>query len=414
MSGLEPLARSLAELVRIPSLTGAEGPIIDHLAGRLRGLGAEVDAWTARMSELEQDPAYPGREVEREEVPVVAARLPGRRPGPQVLLTGHVDVVPPGDLERWSADPFDPVEREGRVFGRGATDMKAGLTAAIEVFARFARRRDFAGTLWLLAVPGEEDGGTGTLSAIRRGVRADAVLIPEPTAGADDVPRAVVAHGGAVTYRVRCSGRAAHAAFRTEGESALDAWLVVHRALVEAEARLNAAEQDALLRELGLPYPTSVGVIGGGQWASTVMDNLEAEVRIGVALGESFEDVDRRVQVDLQAAARLAGGWLAERPPVATRFGGAYRAARTPSDHPLVEAVRASAAAVHGEPARLAAMPYGCDMGQWRHLTGAPVVVYGPGRARVAHVVDEWVELAAVARAADVLEGAVERVLASA
>jgi acetylornithine deacetylase len=407
------LAASLAELVRIPSVTGQEGAAIDHLERRLRDLGAEVDRWTARMRELEADSAYPGREVERDEVPVVAARLPGRRPGPEVLLTGHVDVVPPGDPERWTADPFEPRIAGGRLVGRGAADMKAGLTAALEVFERFARRRDFPGALWLLAVPGEEDGGTGTLSAIRRGVRADAVLIPEPTAAQDDVPRVVVAHGGAVTYKVSCAGRAAHAAFRLEGSSALDAFLVVHRALLEAEARLNDAERDELLRELGLPYPTSVGAIAGGQWASTVMDHLEAEVRVGAALGETFEDVDRRVQADLQAAARAAGGFLAEHPPVATRFGGAYRAARTPSDHPLVEAVRASAAEVYGSPAHLAAMPYGCDMGQWRHLTGAPVVVYGPGRARVAHVADEWVELDAVSRAADVLERTVDRVLST-
>ncbi len=401
-------AERLAALVAVPSTTGAEGEVIALLDRWLRTIGGDVEQQVARMSELARDPDYPGREVEREDVPFVQATLVGARPGPHVLLTGHVDVVPPGDPAAWSADPFEPRIDGDRLHGRGAADMKGGIVSLLAVYEAFARA-DFAGTVTFLAVPGEEDGGTGTLAAIRHGLRPDFVIIPEPTAGDDDVPQAVVAHAGAIVYRLTFDGRPAHAAFRREGESALSAFEVVHRALEIAEHEINEAETDALMRALGLPYPTNVGVVRGGDWASTVMESLFAEIRVGVALGESIDEADTRVRETIATAAARAGGWLAEHPPKVERSGGVYRSARTPTDDALVRALREASAAVFGAPATLAAMPYGCDMGQWRHLTDATVVVYGPGRARVAHTVDEWVSLSAVAKTAEVLERTVRR-----
>ncbi|MEQ9495408.1 MAG: ArgE/DapE family deacylase [Deltaproteobacteria bacterium] len=398
----------LAAMIALPSVTGAEGEVIARIDGWLRAIGGDVESHVARMTELERDPEYPGREVEREDVPFVCATLEGARPGPHVVLTGHVDVVPPGDPAAWSADPFEPRVDGDRLFGRGAADMKGGIVSLLAVYEAFAAS-DFAGTLTFLAVPGEEDGGTGTLAAIRHGLRPDFVIIPEPTAGDDDVPQAVVAHAGAIVYRLTFEGRPAHAAFRREGESALSGFEVVHRALEIAERRINETETDALMRALDLPYPTNVGVVRGGDWASTVMESLVAEIRVGVALGESIEEADARVRETIATAAAEAGGWLAGHPPRVQRSGGVYRSARTPSDDALVAALRGASAEVYGAPASLAAMPYGCDMGQWRHLTGASVVVYGPGRARVAHTIDEWVSLDAVMQTARVLERTVRR-----
>ncbi len=403
------LAERLAALVRVPSVTGDEGAAIALLTTWLRNIGGEVDAFVASMAELEADPDYPGREVERDDVPVVCATIEGSTPGPHFLLTGHVDVVPPGDPSAWHHDPFSGAIEGDRLYGRGTADMKGGLIALLGVYEAFARAPDFAGALTFLAVPGEEDGGTGTLAAIRRGVQPDLVVIPEPTAGDDDVPKAVVAHAGALVYRVEVDGRPAHAAFRREGESALSAFETIHRALEVAERELNEGERDALMRALGLPYPTNVGVIRGGEWASTVMDALVAEIRVGVALGESIADADQRVRDTVERAAERAGGWLAAHPPRLVRSGGTYRAARTPSDHALVRAITEASAEVFGAPAEHAAMPYGCDMGQWRHHTDAAVVVYGPGRARVAHTFDEWVSLEAVARTTEVITRTVRR-----
>jgi len=91
------LAQRALELVAAPSETGQEHPAIDLIASWLEPVADDVDRWVTPMSALEADPAYPGREVERDEVPVVAARVAGTRPGPVVVLTGHADVVPAED-----------------------------------------------------------------------------------------------------------------------------------------------------------------------------------------------------------------------------------------------------------------------------------------------------------------------------
>ena len=152
------------------------------------------------------------------------------------MLNGHVDVVPPGDPQAWSTDdPFSGRIAGDVLYGRGACDMKAGLVAAM--FAVRAVRRAGAplrGDLLLACVPGEEDGGLGTYGMLRRGWRADACVIPEPTS-LDLVP----ANAGALTFRLRVPGHATHASRRTEGVSAVEKFLPV---LARARATRGAAQ----------------------------------------------------------------------------------------------------------------------------------------------------------------------------
>ena len=96
----------------------------------------------------------------------------------------------------------------------------------------------------------------------------------------------VVAHAGAITFRLTVPGRAAHASRRTEGVSALANLQTLHRALEADEGRRNADETQPLMTALGLPYPTIIGIVAGGEWASTVMDRVTADGRYGVRLGQ--------------------------------------------------------------------------------------------------------------------------------
>jgi len=404
------IVERLEALVRIPSLTGQEGDAVAYVAEQLRALGVDtLDHWSDAMHSLEEDPAYPGREVERDTVPVVAARVEGRHPGPTLVFNGHVDVVPVGDRRQWTFDPFGAEIRGDRLYGRGACDMKAGVVAALEVFEVFARNRDFAGAIVLVAVPGEEDGGTGTLAALRRGWTGDACIIAEPTSGVDGPPGIVVAHGGALTYTVRVEGRSAHASKRLEGESAFEHFVALHEAMRRDEQTLNEGETDPVMRALGLPYPTSVGIISGGEWSASVMDQLEAEVRVGVAIDESVADADVRFRQALLDAARKRP-WLRDHPPIIERTGAAFGSAAIDRDHALVEVVRAAALEEWGE-AELAGAPYGCDMALWQDVGDVPTLVYGPGDARLAHAPDEWVSLDETAGVARVFVRAARRFL---
>lgn len=406
---LERIAERSLELVRTPSVSGDEAAAIDLVAGWLEAVADEVDQWVTPMAELETDPAYPGREMERIEVPVVAARIAGNRPGPTLVLTGHVDTVPLGDTGLWSRNPFGEIDA-GFLYGRGACDMKAGLVAAIEAFTTLATGdRDFAGEVRLVAVPGEEDGGSGTLAAIRRGWTGDMVVIAEPTAQGDEL-RLVVAHGGALTFSIEVPGRAAHAATRRLGESALDHLWTIHGALRRLEAELNEAEADPIMQELGLPYPTTIGIVRGGEWASNVMERLTAEIRVGVTIHETIAQAEERFARSLRAA--ITGDpWLDVNPPRIERTGAAFGSSRIDPDHPLVAAVQQAAGSFAGAPPSLVGAPYGCDMALWTREAGAATVVFGPGDVSHAHAVDEQVKLQQVADVSRVLVATAMQVL---
>jgi len=395
------------QLVATASPTGSEQNAIDLVASWLEPIADEVDAWTVPMRDLEHDPAYPGRAVERADVPVVAARIVGDRPGPVIVLTGHVDTVPIGDSERWSRNPAGEVVGD-RIYGRGAADMKGGLVAAVEAFAAIASRGgDFPGEVRLVAVPGEEDGGTGTLAAIRRGWTGDFVIVTEPTSGPAG-PRIVVAHGGALTYTIEIEGRSAHAATRRDGVSALDQLWTVHRALRALEMELNEREEAPVMAALDLPYPTTIGIVHGGVWASNVMERLTAEIRVGITIDESVADAEERFERTLREA--IAGDpWLDEHPPRIRRTGAAFGSSSIDPAHPLVCAVRRSAGAVTGAVPATIGAPYGCDMALWTRVGGAATLVYGPGDVRHAHAVDERVSLDEIAAVGDVLVETVAR-----
>jgi acetylornithine deacetylase len=215
-------------------------------------------------------------------------------------------------------------------------------------------------------------------------------VIPEPT-GLAIVPAAA----GALTFRLRVPGLAAHAARRASGVSAIEKFLPVFTALRELEARRNA-DTDPLFARWDLAYPLEVGMVRAGDWASSVPGELVAEGRIGVALDESPE----RARRDLEEAvgrACDADPWLALHPVTVEWWGGQFAPART-TDAAFVAAVMDAARGGAGQ----WAAPYGSDL---RLLTaaGIPTVQYGPGDVDLAHAPGEHVPLSQVREAARTL-----------
>ena len=403
------LTARLRELLAVPSITGDEGAARDVVAGHIAAAGLEVESWDADPAALAADPDYPGSERSRSTIPLAVGRLRGGRPGPRLLLAGHTDVVPPGDRATWSLDPFRPEVRDGRVYGRGACDMKGGLAAALAALAAVRAvvvPTELAGEASLLAVPSEEDGGAGMLAAIRAGCVADAAVITEPTR-----LEIVTVQAGAVTFRLAVPGRAAHASVRREGVSALEKLEVLHAALRADEAARNAAETRPEMRALGLPYPTIIGTVHGGDWASTVPDLVIAEGRYGVRVGQAAEEAADELRAVI-AAACAADPWLRAHPATLTIGGGRFSSAEVPADHPLPVGLAAAAEQILGRRPPLVGVPYGSDMRLLVRQGGTPTVMFGPGDVRVAHAADEQVALAEVIACARVLAAWVVRELA--
>ena len=403
----DALVEDLAALIRIPSITGGEEAVAADVAGRLRAAGMAVEELSPDPATIRADPAWPGEETERTALPVVIGRL-GRPGGRRIVLSGHIDVVPPGDPASWTTDPWGAEIRDGALYGRGACDMKGGVASilgAVRALVASGAAERLEGELVVAFVPGEEDGGQGTLAAIRAGATGDLAIITEPSNL--DI---VVAHAGAITFRLTVPGRAAHASQRREGVSALDNLYVVLRALEADETARNAAETDPLMTALGLPYPTIVGIVGGGEWASTVLDRVVADGRYGVRLGQSPADAaaDLRRAID---AANASDPFLREHPATVEIVGGQFGSGRVPSDHELPVGLADVAESLTGRRPALLGEPYGADMRLFINEGGTPCVMYGPGDVKVAHSADEHVPLAEVEECARVLAAWVAREL---
>ena len=393
------LVDDLVGIVRIPSITGSEEEVAADAARRLADAGARVDTISPDSAAIRSDPAWPGEETVRTTLPIVLGRI-GRPGGRRLILSGHFDVVPPGDLATWTADPWSAEIRDGRLYGRGACDMKGGVAAILAAVRALVANGDadrIEGELLVALVPGEEDGGQGTLAAIRAGATGDMAIITEPSNL--DI---VVAHAGAITFRLTVPGRAAHASQRREGVSALDNLFVVLRALEADEAARNAAETDPLMTILGLPYPTIVGIVAGGEWASTVLDRVVADGRYGVRLGQSPADAaaDLRAAID---AANASDPFLRDHPATVEIVGGQFGSGRVPPDHPLPVGLARAVEAVSGRRPELLGEPYGADMRLFINEGDTPCVIFGPGDVKVAHSADEHVPLDEVETCARVL-----------
>jgi acetylornithine deacetylase len=395
----DALTRDLVELVRIPSITGHEEAVATDLARRLAGLGMATETLLADRAALRLDAAWPGEETDRAMLPVVIGWL-GRQGGRRLILSGHMDVVPPGDPATWTADPWGGEIRDGKVYGRGACDMKGGVAAilgAVRTLVASGAAERLEGELVVAFVPGEEDGGQGTLAAIRAGATADLAIITEPSNL--DI---VVAHAGAITFRLTVPGRAAHASQRREGVSALDSLATILRWLEADETARNAAETDPLMTALGLPYPTIVGIVHGGEWASTVLDRVVVDGRYGVRLGQSPADAAADLRRAI-AAGNASDAFLRDHPVTVEIVGGQFGSGRVPSDHPLPVGLADAAESVTGRRPALLGEPYGADMRLFINEGATPCVMYGPGDVKVAHSADEQVPLADVEECARVL-----------
>ena len=390
----DQIAADLAALVSIPSVDGtdAEHEVQAWSAQRLGELGLDVDHWRIDVAELRQDPEFPGMEVERDEAWGCVGTLAGGEADewPALILNGHVDVVPPGDLELWpNHDPFTMRRVGDEWWGRGTNDMKGGVAAilgAVDALQRSGVR--LQRSLAVHTVIGEEDGGLGTYATLMRGHTGDTCVIAEPTN--HDI---VSANAGSLTFRLTIQGQSTHGSRRTTGVSAIEKFEVVHAALHELERQRNA-EVDDRFSHLDLGWPISVGIINAGDWASTVPDRCTIEGRYGVMPGESVVDAKAAFFSAIMSAC-MSDPWLRDHPVELTWPGGLFAPGQLISGHPLLEQMQDAAVDAGAVRPRSIGGPYGSDLRQYAAV-GVATLQYGPGDVRDAHSIDERVAVADV------------------
>lgn len=360
------LTELIADLVRIDS----QNPDLASAAPGEEELARSVARWLeAAGFAVEIEEPAPGR-------PSVVGTARGSGGGRSLLLNAHLDTVGLGSMEA----ALDPRVEDGRLYGRGAYDMKAGL-AAIMVAARDAAAAGLRGDVIVTAVADEEVASLGTAAVVARH-RADAAVVTEPTELAVSV-----AHRGFVAFELETEGRAAHG---SRPELGVDAIARMGQVLVELEAldeRLRAAEPHPLVGTASL----HAGTIEGGAEFSTYPASCVVRGEERTLPGTSADDV----HADLQAIlARVGDGrpdFRAEARVLLSRAPFAV-----PEDEAIVELVRRRAGGEH-----VAGVPFWTDAALLQ-AAGIPTVLYGPA-GEGAHADVEWVDLESVARCAQVL-----------
>lgn len=359
-----------------------------------RFLAEMLGGWGADVQVL---PLYPG-DVE------VVARLPGTGGGRSLLFNGHVDVAATAPADAWSHPPYAPVRRNGRIYGRGATDMKGGIAAAltaIRACLEVAGRP--AGDVIVHLVTGEEMGEGGTLLALNHTPPVQFAIVPEPSGGELSLGQGGVVTGWITiqspqTYHDAVRRRMIHAGGGLDAASAIEMMMRVLQALQALERHWAVMKSHP-----GFPPGTTTlnpAAIEGGRHPAFVADRCALWVTVHFYPGETAEQVTAEIERTVLAAA-AADPWLRNHPPT-FRWGGrsmiedrgeAFPAFETDAEHPGVRLLEQAHREVLGLAPRKRMSTGVCDAG-WLAARGIPSVVYGPGGWEQAHAIDEYVTTA--------------------
>ncbi|WP_210493153.1 ArgE/DapE family deacylase [Patulibacter sp. SYSU D01012] len=392
----------LVELVAAPTVLGAEEAGQAVMARAFADCGLDPVDVPLDARALRADPhASPfSWDVagKRNVVATWAGEDPDR--GRSLVLNGHVDVVPPAAADLWTGDPFVPRRDGDWLYGRGAGDMKAGLVAMTgAVRALRASGVRLRGDLHLQSVVEEECTGNGTLACLLagHGDGADAAVLTEP-----HPDHLTLAQVGVLWFHVDVRGVPAHAARAAAlGRNAFDAAGRILDALRGLEGELNAERHaHAWYRDHEHPIALNPGVVGAGDWTSTVPAACTLSCRLGLYPGQDPAAIMARVETTVARAA-ASDPFLVARPPVVRYDGFRCEGSVVDEDEPLVRALSAAYAGVHGTPPALQATTATTDA---RHFVrrGTPAVCFGP-RAEEIHGIDERVSCASMVETARVL-----------
>ena len=362
--------RLLSDLVALPSVNpmGRTNLGPEHLESRVSGY---LERWFQDLGvSVTRESIAPGRDN-------VIARYEAPRSRRTILFDVHQDTVP---TEGMTIAPFDPVIQDGRLYGRGACDIKGGMAAMLTAFARLVRERPSGSASVILACTVDEEFthiGSSRLAEQVQGV--DVAIVAEPTK-LDIVDR----HKGAVRWKIRTKGVACHSSTPNLGDNAIYRMAKVVEALAEHATALAKSPPDPVLG----PPSLSVGRIEGGVSVNVVPDRCEVEIDRRMIPGETSEGCRELVRRSIfDQLGNLDG---VEFLPPWVIMPTLVPAEKQPQR--WVEALSEAIERVGRRRPEVLGVPYGTDGGPLGE-SGLPCFVFGPGDIAQAHTKDEWVEI---------------------
>jgi acetylornithine deacetylase len=390
--GFDTTAREVGDPAR------QEAALQEHLAARLRAVGAEVDVWEPDAQALQGRPLVPpgldfaGR-------PQLIARRAGAGGGRSLVFNGHIDVVSAEPRERWTSEPFAAEVRDGKLYGRGSCDMKGGVAAMVLAFETLASLGvELTGDLLVATNTDEESSGAGAVALVEHGLRADAGIVTEPTSF-----EVWVACRGSEYCEVRVPGRPGHAEIAQPDWREGGAVNAIEKAMVVVEAIRALRREWAARDDLDHPLVSRPSLLPtmarSGEWAVTYPAQCELTVAVMFVPGQADEEgwgsgVRREFEQWL-ARETSHDDWLVENPPVVEWWPNHVMPMEIAPTEPIVETVLGATGDV-GRDGRLGGLDSWYDGAALTRLAGIPSVGFGPpgfdrDGVSVAHTIDEFV-----------------------
>lgn len=382
----------LRTLVTIPSVTGNEGPIQNHLKAHLEKMGLEIDMWDMDADEIQKHPAAAVVTESYEDRPNIVATRKGSGDGRSLLLNGHTDVIPEGPRESWTDDPWSATIRDNRIYGRGSSDMKSGVSSQILAVQYIEEAGiKLKGDVLVNLVVDEEISGHGTLDTVLRGYKADAAISGETSTLA--VQPACI---GRIWFQILIRGKKAGIQTRHEGVNAIDLGYKIKVAIDEHEKHRLETVSHPLYPDIQTTLPCLVGSFESGTFPSAFPDTCVLKGSIATVPGEDHNGVK---QAFLDHIAKVAADdpWMKDNPPEITfgnKFGGLdAEAADIPPDHPIVTTLVDCFREVTGKDPEISGRQGAADTRFLINNGDTPTVIFGPGPTAVMHANDEYVDI---------------------
>lgn len=383
----EEIVGFLQQLIRIDSETGREGEIQRFIASATKEMGLEVDSWITDPRELEGRPGYiPVHGMDFTDRPNVVGILKGDPGAKSLLLNGHVDTITSEPLEKWEGSPFSGALREGKVYGRGASDMKGGvaaMTMALKVLLDAGLKP--RGTVLVEYVVDEETTGYGTLSAIERGYRADAGVCCE-TSDLCVQPAAI----GRLWFTIEITGKSASISNRWEAVDAIQKGIKIVQAIEDLEKMRHQDLHHPLYPDNRGAMPCAVCMFNAGTFPSATPDRAVLRGSMGLLPFEDVQEVKAQFMAQIERVSQ-ADPWLRHHPPAISFKDVGADGAEIPADHPIVQTLKEAFQLALGRAPVVSGRLGGADTRYLIKCGQTPTVIFGPGVTSQMHAMNEWV-----------------------
>ena len=381
------IVETAENLIRLQSVNppGREAEAADYVGQLMSQLGMEV-----QVCKLEPDRAN------------VIGRIEGTGGGPILMLNGHLDVVPPGELEQWKHPPFEPHVEGGQLFGRGSCDMKGGVSAMLAAVKSILEdKTKLSGDLLVTFVADEESLGKGVDDLVERGYSADMAVIGEPTR-----LQVVTAHKGLIWVELTTFGKSAHASTVKSNDRGgeVNAIYKMCKAILATENYLPALEKRTH-KLVGNPT-ISVGEIVGGTKPNVVPDNCRAMIERRMLPGERSDQVIQEIQKIYDEIGMSDRNFKCDLKTVNIRD-----AAEISEHEQIVKFCRDSVREVTGVDPGITGFIATSDMATLVNRAKIPTVLLGPGDLAHAHAPNEFVSINELVLASRIYEHLIMSVL---